>query len=177
MSYAKQFYEKFQEKFKNETDDAKVKYTESPSWTKNVITMIERILKELSCNPEVNREYYRIDVIGWKQHKEELSVGETGLKKHLWELLFAVEHENDSKDWLDEVCKLSYIRCPLRVVIGYNKDDADDKIKIAKDILTKTGAFTNDEEEFLILLGPSEEKYRKGDRYYLNEIIKRKDLR
>lgn len=174
MLYAEKFYNMFQEKVSQATDDDKAQYSENKSWTEKVIPWIEEILSKLSCNTEVNREYYKIDVIGWKQQKEDLSVGETGLKKHLWDLLFAVEHENNSKEWLDEVCKLSYIRCPLRVVIGYNQNDADEKMKIAKDILTKTRAFTDEDQEFLIMLGPSEVEFKvRNIIEYEHTIIKK----
>ena len=49
------------------------------------------------------------------------------LNKHLWDLEVAVEHENDPKDWMDEVVKLAHIVCPLRVVIGYMPRDKRDE--------------------------------------------------
>ncbi len=68
---------------------------------------------------------------------------------HLWELDAAVEYEYNGDCWLDEVCKLAYIRCPLRVVISYGLENAEDKIKLAKAILDKTDAFTDDDQEFV----------------------------
>ena len=41
------------------------------------------------------------------------------LRKHFWDLKAAAEHENDSKDRMDEVIKLAHICCLLRVVIGH----------------------------------------------------------
>ena len=70
------------------------------------------------------KEYYRIDLIGWEQKKDSNCYdinNDLGyqLNKHAWNFDIAVEHENDEKDWSDEVVKLAYIFCGLRVVIGY----------------------------------------------------------
>ena len=75
------------------------------------------------------------------------------LNPHLWDLQAAVEHENNPKAWLDEVCKLAYIRCPLRIVIGYGTENAENKLSIANEILKDTKAFTDSDQEFAIILG------------------------
>ena len=181
MSYAERFYDELQSKFKAKMEESESQYTNSTSWTNAIKPIIEEILTDLDKSTnvgeiEVNREYYRIDYIGWKQRKKELSTRETGLKPYLWELLFAVEHENDSRDWLDEVCKLAFIRCPLRVVIGYDTSNAATKFEVAKDILAKTKAFTGEDQEFLIILGPSEKEYNAGEREFIYTIIKQSNL-
>ena len=106
----------------------------------------------------IDREYYKIDMIGWKQHNEQIKSDceKLNLKSYCWSLEVAVEHENDSKEWLDEVCKLSFIKCPLRVVIGYGYDNDDvfkDKINVVKQILKYNNAFSDEKQEFLIILG------------------------
>lgn len=181
MSFAENFYELLQSKFKIKMEEKDSQYTNSTSWTNVIKPIIEEILKNLADETkiekfEVNREYYRIDYIGWKQYKKELSTRETGLKPYLWELLFAVEHENDSSDWLDEVCKLAFIRCPLRVVIGYDTSNAATKFEVAKDILAKTKAFSDEDQEFLIILGPSVDEYYAGEREFTFTIIKQSNL-
>ena len=181
MSYAERFYDELQSEFKAKMEVSESKYTNSTNWTTEVKPIIDRILKNMVNDThvdeiEVNREYYRIDHIGWKQHKNELSTRETGLTPYLWELLFAVEHENDSSDWLDEVCKLAFIRCPLRVVIGYDTSNAATKFEVAKDILAQNQAFTDGDQEFLIILGPSEDEYNVGKREFTYTIIKQSNI-
>ena len=67
-------------------------------------------------------EYFRIDTVGWVSQYERMSeeAKELDLNAHLWDLKIAVEHENSVKDWTDEIIKLIHIKCPLKVVIGYN---------------------------------------------------------
>ena len=77
---------------------------------------------------------------------------------HLWDLEIAVEHENNSHDWMDEVVKLAHIACSLRVVIGYmpyNKRNEDQvHLDFVSDALQKLMCFDNKNRgEFLIILG------------------------
>lgn len=132
----------------------------------------------------IDREYYKIDMIGWKQNKTKIEskCEELNLKPYCWDLKVAVEHENSSKEWLDEVCKLSFIKCPLRVVIGYGIDNFEEKIEIVRVILESNKAFSDDEQEFLIILGkakrelsknPTANEIAEGYRYI---IIKKEDI-
>lgn len=112
----------------------------------------------------IDKEYYKIDMIGWKQHNEEIKSAceKINFKPYCWSLEVAVEHENGRKEWLDEVCKLSFIKCPLRVVIGYGIDNFNDKIKIASDILEMNNALSDDNQEFLIILGKTKKELSKN---------------
>lgn len=162
----------------------------SGEFTKIIIELLGNILKNMSnshCetiidinndnetqknNIEIQKEYYRIDLIGWTQRKDELV--RTGKYKqaknfnsHMWDLNIAIEHENSSKDWLDEVVKLLYINCPRRLVIGYvnyNKKtrdiEANDKLYLdcvleCLNSLDKDGTkmFIKKDDQFGILLG------------------------
>ena len=113
-----------------------------------------------------SNEYYRFDVSSWEQLKSSVEdiCKEVKMTPYLWDLRIAFEHENSKKDWFDEVIKLLYIDCPLKVVVGYNKyktrfinNKESDKSKLdalclilsklnrIKDLLSKN--------EFLIILG------------------------
>ena len=92
--------------------------------------VIKKLWGETNQNEvwEIQHEYFRIDVVGW-QSKSATVKGEAfkqGLMPHLWNLKIAVEHENSLSDWTDEVIKLVHVKCPLKVVIGYNHCDMRD---------------------------------------------------
>lgn len=98
-------------------------------FTKEIKQVITQAINQAKGVVGVNtyhtqKEYYRIDLIGWEQKKDtghyeiDNALGYQ-LNKHAWNFDIAVEHENDERDWSDEVVKLAYIFCELRVVIGY----------------------------------------------------------
>lgn len=191
---AKAFYEKFQKLLNNtllkvgENTLSNI-YESNTEWTKLMLGdkhkrdtpgaktnsenngILSQVLKEIDTNTETEKEYYRIDLIGWKDNacKGTLQdhIRKSAAKSmacSLWNLEVAVEHENNGNLWLDEVCKLAYIRCPLRVVISYQKTQCqqatEEKIELAKYILKETNAFTNETEEFLIILGSGSTKFK-----------------
>ena len=173
MLSAKAFFEKFVSYAnKGKTTD----YSDNSIWTDYTKCCIKKSLKEINSKIEFSHEYYRIDTIGWIQRKSELDTGESTLAPHLWDLVAAVEHENNAKEWLDEVCKLAYIRCPLRVVIGYGMEHFDEKIAAVKEILAKTNAFTDDKQEFLIILGKHKDEFVQGGDNFTYQIIKQADI-
>lgn len=148
-----------------------VEYKEPTDWTKYITDQIISILSSSNSVVETkdsetstSKEYYRIDVTSWIQQKEQIETecNSVEMIPHLWQLKTAVEHENKVKDWLDEVCKLAFIRCPLRIVIGYGIENADSKIEIVKKILLETKAFTDENQEFAIILGVSEKAFREN---------------
>ena len=130
--------------------------------------IIEEILISEYGKDSISHEYFRIDSVAWESHYKDMK-NELGLNPHLWDLKIAVEHENSLKDWTDEVIKLIHIKCPLKVIIGYNhcnrRDISDDTDKIdgKSDIakldfiakwMKKVEAFAvGDDEEYLIILG------------------------
>ena len=73
---------------------------------------------------QFSNEYYRIDVIGYKNElKDDLKDEGDNIKltPYCWEFGYAIEHENDIGKWIDEAIKLSYIKCPYKIIIGYNR--------------------------------------------------------
>ena len=129
-------------------------------FTKNVTKRIVNILED--NNIKTNKEYYRIDVIGFQQYETEISNKPDELNTHLWKLIVAVEHENNHRDWTDELTKLLFINCPLKVLISYNhadKRDTDDKysdkkkLEYAAKVIKKLSPQEDPNNEFLIIIG------------------------
>lgn len=176
---SKQFFNSFNSIFDTENplrEIAVSKYPDNTAFTEFIISQIESIIKEQPIDQKevyAQKEYFRIDAIGYTSSHEKLPENFTKksrLKEHLWDLEIAVEHENDSTDWLDEVIKLAHVCCPLRVVIGYvpcntRQDDmmlldyvaqALKKLKCRQNLL---------HGEFLIILGNSNTK-GKQENYF-----------
>ena len=148
-------------------------YNCNTTFTTFIIGRINEIIESMGYSSQ--NEYLRIDAIGYTK-KENLE-SRAGLNVHLWDLQIAVEHENDSKDWLDEVVKLSHICCPLRVVIGYapaesrNKDG--ERLEYASNILRQLRCKDNLKHgEFMVILGNSgvkmQDDYFNYKAYVLN---------
>ena len=116
---AQDFWEKFQEIFKEDKEGKAIKYwLSSKAYTQFILEAIESFLEGQSF--ETSREYYRIDLIAWTQLKHRgYLLKDRDFENYLWDLEVAVEHENNDKSWMDEVVKLMHINCPLRIVIGY----------------------------------------------------------
>jgi len=103
-------------------------------------------------------EYFRIDIISYAQRKNEADsyAYKGNLTPYLWDLKVAFEHENNSKEWLDEVIKLSHINCPLRVVVGYFTPDEPQRqeaLAFAAEMLKKKVGETIQNGEFLLIIG------------------------
>ena len=136
-------------------------YKNDAKFTPVVINIINEIIEATGVGYKAQKEYYRIDVVGWitKYEKIKKEANEVKLNPHLWDLKIAVEHENSMKDWTDEIVKLVHIRCPLKVVICYNNydkrgQDEVDKLSFVASIMQKTDEFANCEgEEYLVIIG------------------------
>lgn len=130
----------------------------------------------------IQREYYKIDLVGWTQRNP---ITTNHMNFYDWKLDFALEHENDWKEWVDEVIKLLYIRCPLRVVIGYSNridkenlryDLSNDKkhlnqLEAILNGLYQDGVhFMEQNDEFGIILGNSNPQIFKAADYQLYQI-------
>ena len=117
---AKEFYKRFTLQVYQKPGIIEKYWGDYKTFTATAIMIINGIISK--CGYEVSNEYFRIDASGWQsRYKEILEEAKTvQMNPHLWDLKIAVEHENDKKDWADEVIKLLHIRCPLKVVIGYN---------------------------------------------------------
>ena len=162
----------FFEKFKNlfvEPESLSVlrkDWNSREKFTKTIISFIENILPN---NKEYyrQREYYRIDLVGWKNQKNELEKSNIKpnttytLNEHFWSLDIAIEHENDQFDWTDELIKLLYVNCPLRIVIGYYPENLSEESKketldYASKIVTlanKDQTLIRSNQEYMLILG------------------------
>lgn len=153
-------------------------YDNNPAFTNCVVERINAIIEKLDYNYQ--NEYFRIDASGWRPRWTELQENIERPKKfnaHLWDLMIAVEHENDPKDWLDEIVKLAHICCPLRVVIGYLSVKQAEKYDTFKEYdmlyldyaakaLTKLGCYYNLQHgEFMVVLGNSDTG-RNPEKYF-----------
>lgn len=91
------------------------------------------------------------------------------MNSHFWDLKIAVEHENDAKDWFDEAIKLIYLKCPLKVIIGYSPCDKREedikKLRFLAKFMRKINAFQTYKDSYLIILGngASSHDYEKFD--------------
>ena len=161
------FYHHFIENIKAFFDESgKEAYYNAGKWTHIItknscgLSLIDKTLLEVFPDSSIANEYYRIDNCVYESVNE-------GYKKdgefnfHQWRLLAAVEHENAWNDWSDELVKLAYIQCPLRVVISYGdynpeKDEYLDALyhanKVAEAINLKR--YIHDDEEFMLIFGP-----------------------
>lgn len=160
---ARKFWNEFSTLFidKNKLETAKSVWQSSKDYTDYILEQIESILS--TDDLETSREYYRIDLIGYKNKKngKTLLLPEYRFKNYQWDLEVAVEHENSSYTWMDEVVKLLHIYCPLRVVIGYiplvNKKEHKKYLdKIYNNIKTLKAKETLNDNNFLIIIGDSE---------------------
>ena len=138
-------------------------YHDNSRWTERVTRLIREQIEKYGL--ESQTEYFRIDITGWESRwnviKEEAH--KVGLNPHLWDLRIAVEHENNSSDWSDELVKLAHIRCPLKVIIGYTPCDLrdsggkeDERLAFAAKVLQMVDAFDpTSREQILVILGNS----------------------
>ena len=129
---------------------------------------MSKILEESGLR--FSNEYYRIDVTGWEHVTDEKLKKEflkAKLNYHSWKLKVAFEHENNYDDWTDEVTKLLYVSCPLKVVVGYNEagkreDDVcgdKHKLELVARTIKNLNVYVNG--ELLIILGNCGEGYKK----------------
>lgn len=147
-------------------------YHNSDEWTGRVTEIIVDLIKSYGLRWQ--KEYFRIDISGWSGRWKEIEkeAKSVGLNPHLWDLKIAVEHENDPKDWTDELVKLAHIRCPLKVIIGYAPCDERDagsedrKLDFAANVLKKLDVFDpHTREELLLILGNAAPKHKDSPDY------------
>lgn len=165
MFNAEYFYQRFKQRVTEEKYGSV--YRDNTRFTAAVMAEINEIICEMGFT--VQNEYFRIDAIGWNSKWDQIrdEAGALGLNPHLWDLGIAVEHENDRADWTDELIKLVHIRCPIKVVIGYNHCDCrneleERKLEYAAKWMQCISAFDSSaQEEYLIIMGncaPKKEK-------------------
>ena len=170
MISAKQFYSDFVTIVSKEYWND---YHDNSRWTDRITHLTRKLIEKYGF--ESQTEYFRIDITGWKSRWEDIkeAAHEVGLNPHLWDLKIAVEHENNSSDWSDELIKLAHIRCPLKVIIGYTPCDLreaggkeDERLAFAASVLQKVEAFNPaSNEEILVILGNSSPKSSSSPMY------------
>lgn len=116
--------------------------------------------KNYGYKDEHQYEYLKIDLVGWKDlDKSKLGAIPKYFEPYFWAFDVAIEHENDKGKWMDEVIKLSYINCPLRIVVGYAPRNMQAEylsyVSNALQILNKTYDSIRAGQYFMIILGDS----------------------
>ena len=158
---SKKFFAEFCKIFEKESPTRKEaieKYTNNSAFTTFVIDEINSIITNMGYVPQ--NENFRIDASGYELKHENLEKVK-GFNLHCWNLKIAVEHENDPKDWLDEIIKIAHICCSLRVVIGYipmkSRDTLDmERLKYSQKALKELDCKNNLQNgELLVILGNS----------------------
>ena len=168
---AKEFWKDFLAKIEQRQEELKRWWREPALFTDHMRNALTEIIRGRNPSNEfiVQPEYFNIDLTGWEQKKrcpeEHLAVSEDfgtyRLKKYAWNFDIAIEHENDKSLWMDEVIKLAYIFCDLRIVIGYFPYVKEDKIgtqqryldAICDTIKTLKCHENMNHGEFMIILG------------------------
>ena len=155
---AESFWRAFYREVNTQIEEIKAKWENQTDFTKFILKGIcDSVLQKMNCKRQY--EYFRIDLIGWTESDYDFGKCPKGFKRHFWDFNVAIEHENNREDWLDEVVKLSYINCPLRIVIGYapteNRQAYLDYASEALRLLNKRYQSIREDQEFLLILGDS----------------------
>lgn len=173
---AKEFFERFKESVEQNKDKIKECYRYSSEFTPVILSVIENMIKGYDSNIETSREYFKIDLVAWtdlRNDKTKAIAESVSMKEYCWHLDIAVEHENDSREWYDEFIKISYVKCPLKVIICYNNDKNSDvkKIETATQLVKECNKYSFVNEEILIIMGNTNSSMRNeydfGYRGYL----------
>lgn len=150
-----EFWTSFEKQIKDNSEVLKTVWNNRDAFTerimkviKNAIRMTNREAKDYVPNHRyeyeeyvMQTEYFKIDLVAWEQKRDtdaytvENGIEGYKLNKHAWDFDIAVEHENASDKWSDEVVKLAHIFCDLRVVIGYIPYVKDGKREMHKKYL------------------------------------------
>ncbi len=148
------------------------RYKDGKKWTVVMDASMERIIGKLNGNRVIvedklnlNNEYFKIDYTIWRETPSfESSEALTNLKqnkKHnkIWELLYAIEHENNKSDWVYELKQLIMFKANNKVLISYLADDVKIEMpEIQSNITNLLNTFDLNKTEndtFLLLLGNS----------------------
>ncbi len=162
---AKMFLENFIQKCdENITPNV---YANNKEYTYWITQTLCNILQDADIR--YNCEYYRIDIYGWNPVlKTEVPVlneltKNQNLGFHCWKPVIAIEHENNWAEWTDELVKLTYVRCPLKVIIAYNhntdltthKRDDSKLLEVATKTLQHSAYYGEDKDDYLLIFGTS----------------------
>lgn len=84
-----------------------------------------------------------------------------------WDLEVAVEHENNSREWLHEWVKLAHLNCGLRVLISYA--DAPRDLSPSSEVLDRAARLAQARRyaprggSWLLILGPTLNALERGE--------------
>lgn len=123
-------------------------YQNNTAWTEKVLCIAKKTCEE-KFKLKTSKEYYRVDMIGWRQE-------ERGVSGNWW-LDVACEHENEYNTWYNELCKLCYVAADLRVVSSYHdfsKEPVEKKLKDYLDWLGKEKILRVPDSKWLFVFGP-----------------------
>ena len=175
---AKKFFDLFMSALGGENEQITAnEYKNSGAlWTTYITFKVQEFL-EKQLNLKTNKEYFRIDMIGWSgndkwsekdittnkdqigylSHKKS-SRSELKLDEYDWNLEVAVEFENEPEKWSDEVIKLCHIKCGIKVVIAYNyinerNLDMEKLEFVAEHMRNLSYGTPIANEEFMVILG------------------------
>lgn len=165
---AEEFWTEFSNRL-NERDvrkEAEKKWKYSKDYTEFIIAMMEKMIGSKDKGGfgfETSKEYYRIDLTGWTQRRDEIKNKfpenkDYAFQPYCWDLEIAIEHENNDKLWMDEIIKLLHINCPLRVVIGYvpkSISQGEYLLYVSDAIMDSKKASNMENGDFLLILGDS----------------------
>lgn len=121
-------------------------YQNDTDWTKAVMCVADKTCKKFVL--ETSKEYYRIDLIGYRREEPNVDCN--------WWLDVAYEHENRDS-WYGELCKLCYVAADLRVVSSYHdfsKEPVEKKLKDYLDRLGEEKILRVPDSKWLFVFGP-----------------------
>ena len=95
-------------------------YCSDSLWTKVAVEAAKLAVEGMDL--ESQREYYKVDLIGFEKGEKWKDLKFGGYD---WWLKVAFEHEN-SNQWRDELCKLTHLAADLCVLVTYHGGIDDD---------------------------------------------------
>ena len=161
---AQEFWNDFKEIFKDGTESKKQAIELWYDYTNFILDQISGILRKNGL--ETQKEFYRADIIGYKELRKKANEKVLGfLKKSLWSLEVAIEHENEDTLWMQEITKIMNLYCPLRIVICYlpyrYKNNHLEFLSEINNCISVLSSYNNLQNgEFMIIIGDSK---CKGD--------------
>ena len=163
---AKEFFDELNLKIKGDNEIKGLYYGKCiADFTYEIMALIRKIFEDKKI--KFSNEYYRIDGFAWERVPVNMPVPDEKFHVQSWKPVAAIEHENNSHSWLDEVVKLLYVRCPLKVVICYHsvKKKKEDYADFAAKVIENLGVFPEENEEFLLMIGNTGCK-NKPEKYF-----------
>ena len=184
---AKNFLRNLKDALLSKEEQAKAVYHSNTNWTNFIKKTTEEMIGlQENGKKSVSNEYYRIDTLKYaytdfyntfkaKNYRQSFGDKEY-LNVYNWRNVYAIEYENDSHSWTDELIKLSHIRSDLKVIIAYSEwlggqeeylKRIAEKMSFAK-VLLENCQEESLRDKWLIVFGPCR---AKGKEEYDKDII------